>query len=362
MKKKIICLIEDLSSGGAERQLAYLASELNRKRNNVQVWTYYPDAFYLPMLQDAGVEYKYFPEAQSKIRRIFVLRDRLRKQNPDVVIAYLDTACIIACMIKAMGARFKLVVSERNTTQSLSKRDRFKFICYRFADKIVPNSQTQSDFIRINYPNLKSKIVTITNYVDTKEFAPQDHWKHHDDIKLIKLMVAGRIVPQKNPKALIQALKQLCDEGVGVDVTWYGNSYDSSFTLDCTALVQRLGLSRCFRFLPSEYDIASVYPQFDAFCLPSLYEGFSNVLCEAMSCGLPIICSNVGDNSRIVHESHNALLFDPTQVDSIVRTIKEFVLLPMEERQKMARYSREIAISQFSTERFIAQYEQIVNE
>ena len=357
--RKIICLIEDLSSGGAERQLVYLASVLKRIGYNVQVWTYYPNSFYLPMLQDAEVEYRYIPEAESKIKRLFVLRNRLKKYNPDVVIAYLDTACMIACIIKAMGVKYKLVVSERNTTQFLSKRERLKFFCYRFADKIVPNSQTQSVFIRDNYPNLKSKVTTITNYVDTKRFSPQNYQKPH---KSIKMMVAGRIMPQKNPQTLIRAVKMLRDEGIVIDVTWYGNSYDSSFMKDCISLVQRLGVSSSFRFLPSESDIAHIYPQYDVFCLPSLYEGFSNVLCEAMSCGQPIICSNVSDNPHIVHENQNAFLFNPNHVESIACAIKRFVFLSTEERQRMAEYSRAFALSQFSSEHFISQYELIINE
>lgn len=357
--RKIICLIEDLSSGGAERQLVYLASVLKRIGYNVQVWTYYPNSFYLPMLQDAEVEYRYIPEAESKIKRLFVLRNRLKKYNPDVVIAYLDTACMIACIIKAMGVKYKLVVSERNTTQFLSKRERLKFFCYRFADKIVPNSQTQSVFIRDNYPNLRSKVTTITNFVDTKKFSPI----HHINTRCgIKLMVAGRIVPQKNPKALIRVVKRLCDERIRIDVTWYGDSYDSSFMSECTSLVHCLGISNSFRFLSSVVGIFRVYPQYDAFCLPSLYEGFSNVLCEAMSCGLPIICSNVGDNPRIVCEKLNAFLFNPNDEEDMANTIKKFVFLSERERQEMAENSRNIALSQFSLEQFVLSYERVITE
>lgn len=44
------------------------------------------------------------------------------------------------------------------------------------------------------------------------------------------------------------------------------------------------------------------YRKADVFCLPSLYEGYPNVVAEAMSCGLPILCSNVCENPYIVEE------------------------------------------------------------
>ena len=351
--KKIVCLIEDLSPGGAERQLVYLASELKKKGHDVQVWTYYPDTFYLPLLKEVGVEYLYFPEAEDKKRRAFILRNNLKKFNPDTVIAYLDTACMMACVIKAIGARFKLLVSERNTTQCLSKKEKLKFFLYRFADYIVPNSKTQSDFISIKYPYLRRKIRTITNYVDTDKFKPLNLAVSHDGINL---MVAGRIVPQKNPMALMQAIRILRDEGIKIDVTWYGNSYDDKFTLECYTCLKSLDIEESFLFKPSVANIESIYPKYDAFCLPSIYEGFSNVLCEAMSCGLPIICSRVADNPFIAQENENAFFFNPYSVEDIVNSIRKFALLGDIERHKMGVMSRSLALKKFSKEKFVESY------
>ena len=61
-----------LGSGGAERQPTYLASQLNGKGYEVQVWTYYPNDFYANVLLDAGVKWRYLADAQSKVRRILI--------------------------------------------------------------------------------------------------------------------------------------------------------------------------------------------------------------------------------------------------------------------------------------------------
>ena len=357
--KKIVCLIEDLSSGGAERQLVYLASELKRKGHDVQVWAYYPDTFYLPLLKESGVKYNYIPEGADKKKRVFVLWKALKDYNPDVVVAYLDTACMVACVIKAMGARFKLIVSERNTTQYLSKKERLKFFLYRFADSIVPNSKTQSVFISLSCPKLKKKITTITNYVDTVKFRPLNLKESHAGIYL---MAAGRIMPQKNPISLMQAVKILHDEGIHIEVTWYGNSYDESYAKECASFVEILGINDYFKFVPSTNDIANIYPKYDAFCLPSIYEGFSNVLCEAMCCGLPILCGRVADNPYIAHENENAFFFDPNNVNDIVCVLRKFATLGFLERRTMGELSRTMALKQFTREMFVSKYELLINE
>ena len=68
--KKIICLIEDLCSGGAERQLTGLAVLLKEQGYDVEVWCYYPNNFYLQTLVDGNVPYRYIPKAESKKKRI----------------------------------------------------------------------------------------------------------------------------------------------------------------------------------------------------------------------------------------------------------------------------------------------------
>ena len=224
--KKIICLIASLGSGGAERQLTGLAVLLKQQGYDVEVWTYYPNDFYLPTLKDGNVKYRYIPEAQRKSKRLSVLRKELKKANPDTVIAYLDTACMVACIIKALGAKFKLIVSERNTTQHLSRRERLKFFLYRFANYIVPNSHTQSDLIKRNFPFLAHKVKCITNFVDTGVFVPA---KTKIERTPKRILTVARIMPQKNVINYIKAIKKVVDKGGVLRVDWYGNSVDGNY-------------------------------------------------------------------------------------------------------------------------------------
>ena len=355
--KKVICLIESLGSGGAERQLTGLAVLLKQQGYEVEVWTYYPQDFYLPTLKDGNVKYRYIPEAQRKSKRLSVLRKELKKANPDTVIAYLDTACMVACIIKVMGAKFKLIVSERNTTQHLSRRERLKFFLYRFADYIVPNSHTQSDFVKSNIPTLAHKVKCITNFVDTELFVPA---LQKSERTPRRILTVARIMPQKNVLGYIKAIKNVIDRGGLLRVDWYGNSVDENYYNECKQAVANYGLEDVFIFHPAKSNIIEEYHDAEWFCLPSYYEGFPNVVCEAMSCGLPILASNVCDNAQIVADGQNGFLFDPNDEEQIANVLLKSLDLPGHNIVTMGENSRKIAIDKFSKKQFIHLYSEII--
>lgn len=351
--KKIICLIESLGSGGAERQLTGLAVLLKQQGYEVEVWTYYPNDFYLQRLKDGNVTYRYIPEAQGKKQRISVLRKELKRANPDTVVAYLDTACMVACIIKAMGAKFKLIVSERNTTQHLSRRERLKFFLYRFANYIVPNSHTQSDLIKSNFPFLAHKVKCITNFVDTGVFVPA---KTKIERTPKRILTVARIMPQKNVINYIKAIKKVVDKWGMLRVDWYGNSVDGNYYDECKQAVANNGLENIIFFHPAKSNIIDEYQNADWFCLPSLYEGFPNVVCEAMSCGLPILASNVCDNSRIISNGENGFLFDPNNIDNMADVIGNIAASSPQQIESMRLSSIELSRTQFSTKVFVEKY------
>lgn len=356
--KKVICLIESLGSGGAERQLTYLASQIKGRGYNVEVWTYYPNDFYAPILEENGVTWKYVADAQSPHKRIWVLKKELKKANPDVVIAYLDTCTTVLSIIKLLGSKFKLIVSERNTTQKLSVRERLKFFFYRWADAIVPNSYTQTEFIRKRYPNLSSKLHTITNFIDTDKFCPPKVKIKRDKVRILTV---ARIVPQKNVLRLLEVVKRLKEEGYQFRYDWFGTVTDKTYYQNCLDLIKKYGIADVFEFHKPSKNIVKEYQTSDVFCLPSLYEGFPNVICEAMSCGLPILCSNVCDNPKIVEEGVNGFLFDPKSMDDI---IKKFECLLSEKKDFQKRFdsiNRKKVLEIFRQERLSEDYLNLLN-
>lgn len=355
--KRIILFIDSLTQGGAQRQIVGLACLLQEKGYCVHVLTYYDFPFYAPDLDTHKVSHQVIEDARKTIKRIINVRKALKRYAPDIVISYLDTPNMLACIAKMSGTRFKLIVSERNTTQRLSFKTRIKFWLFRYADAIVPNSYTQAQYVSCHYPKLAQKIHVITNFVDMHLFKKTICYKHH---QILKIIGVGRMDPQKNIPQLINAVYQIRERGIMVIVDWYGRK--TKYTDDYVDMVKQYKIQEIFKFHDPIHDIADKYYESDLFCLPSLYEGYPNVLCEAMACGLPVICSDVCDNGTIVENEENGFLFNPKDLSSLVSAIIRFYGLSEEKRRSMSKCSRKIAESKFASTGFVQKYISLIEK
>lgn len=355
---KILCLIENLGSGGAERQLTGLAVMLTQQGYQVEVCYYVKREFYLPYLQENGVKSCYLIEAANPKKRFFALRKHIKAFKPDTVISYSSSPSMITCLLKLLGARFNLIVSERNTTQQIGKVEKLRFFLYRWANHIVPNSHSQALFIDKYFPKLSSKVKVITNFVDTEKFSPaSEAMLEHEETRMI---CVGRLMPQKNLLRFIEAIGKVVNDGYKIHVDWFGQSLKDAYSEDCHNAIKIHNLEGVFVFQEPSSNIQEEYRRADVFCLPSLYEGFPNVLCEAMSCGKPVLCSRVCDNPNIVSEGENGCLFDPHSIEDMASTIERYLDLDAGKKKEMNTKSRKIAVDMFSKDSFIRKYIDIV--
>lgn len=355
---KVLCLIESLVSGGAERQMIGLASLLKQDGHDVAVWTYYPQDFYRKQLDEGGVEYRCIIKARNRLLRIPTLLKEARRWKPDVLIAFLPTETLVACIMKLLGLKTKLIVSERNTSQRYGLRERLRFFMFNMeADWVVSNSHMQERFIAVHYPSLKNKVRVITNYVNTEYFTPGYRKQQKDGV--IRMLCVARLSPQKNVLNFIDAVATLKSNGIKLKIDWFGRT-DGAYAEECIKKVEKMNLSENIKFRGVTQYVREEYQKADVFCLPSLWEGFPNVICEAMSCGLPVLCGHICDNADIVLEGVNGLLFDPCSVDDMISTVTHFVQLDDKKKYEMGQKSRELALLSFSSDLFIKKYLDII--
>ena len=351
---RILCLIESIGPGGAERQLTGLAAMLKQHGYQVEVCYYVKKEFYLPYLQENEVESYYLAEAANAKKRFFALRKHIKAFKPDMVISYSTSPSMIVCLLKLLGAKFNLIVSERNTTQQIGKMEKLRFFLYRWTNHIVPNSHSQAAFINKNFPNLSDKVRVITNFVDTEKFSPSvEALPEHEETRMV---CVGRLMPQKNLPRFIEAIGKVVNDGYKIHVDWFGQDLKDAYSEECHNAVKIHNLEGVFFFQEPSSNIQEEYRRADVFCLPSLYEGFPNVLCEAMSCGKPVLCSRVCDNPNIINENNSGLLFDPQDSTDVARVIECYLSFSSEKKESMARIGREIAVGLFSEKTFINKY------
>ena len=351
--KRILLITENLGSGGAERQLCGLAAMLTRAGYPCRLITYVENQFYEPYLRQHGVDYQFVPDLWNKKTRIFKTAKYVGLYKPDVVISFLPSVNKTMCLAK-LFFKAKLVVSERNNNTCITRGDKVLFNLYRMADAIVPNSNSQGKFICNNFPFLCKKVHPIINFVDVDRFSPSEIPVRNNTLRIVTV---ARYTQQKNVLTYLKSVRMVKDLGLNVHFDWYGDKkHNTAYYAEVECEYKRLDIADYLMLHEPNSKIEEVYRKADIFCLPSLYEGYPNVVAEAMSCGLPVICSNVYENPYIVEEGVNGFLFDPGNVDDIVGAIKKMTELSVEKRLKMGKRNRALCLERNTEEAFLKSY------
>lgn len=355
---RVLCLIDCLMSGGAERQMSYLCAGLKKRGNEVKLIVFYPNQkFYDDEVTSAGITIEYNTKGRNPIKRIFEIARAVKEYKPDAVIAYKDGVAMSACLARCL-TRFRLIVSERNTTQELTKYERLKFFLYRHANIIVPNSFAQGVFIQKNFPCLANRTHVITNMLDLSKFCPGE--KSKDD-NFTNIVTIARVSPQKNVLNYIRAIGIVKEKGYEFVCNWYGNS-DPDYFLQAKTYARELGVEDRIRFHGPQKDVVSVYQSGDIFCLPSIYEGFPNALCEAMACGLPVVCSKVSDNHKIVGDEVDKVVFSPYKPQEIAESLMKMIDKGKTEIHDIGQNNRKRIANLCAEDAFLDKYEVLIRD
>lgn len=358
--KRTLCLIDSLGPGGAQRQLVGLASFLKHEGYDVVVVCYHDNRFYVDKLIMSGVPYVYLKKANNTIYRIWHVARYIRKVRPDIVVSYLETPSICACLAHLFNRKFRLIVSERNTTQHTGRNEKIRFNLFRIADYVVPNAYAQEKYIKDVFPFLTNKVVTIPNFVDLNHFVPVMKKKQRE---VPEIVVAASIWKSKNTLGFIDAVSELKAQGVKFHISWYGRAEaHMDYFNQCQQKIKELAINDCMELKEKTRHIQEKYQEADYFCLPSLYEGTPNVICEAMACGLPIACSDVCDNSIYVREGENGFLFNPLETESIVEALKRLLSLRGGDYKSYCLNSRLRAEALLSDVKFVNSYIKLIEQ
>jgi glycosyltransferase involved in cell wall biosynthesis len=356
----ILCFIDSLGSGGAQRQMTELAKLLHQAGYPVKVvfWIHYEsDHFLEKELARNQVAFTYTPAMRKVSTRLIELRRVIKNYRPDVIISYYSGISKLLCIDHLFHRKaYKLIVSERSITTSVTRSIKLKFQLYRFADVIVPNSTTESNFIREHFTFLKNKVVTINNFVDEGKFYPVE--KAVEDYESTNAIFVGRYNEAKNIPNLVRAIAKVAQTGRKFHVDFFGRE----IAAHCDALADELGINDFVRFFDQSSTIEEEYRKHNLMIIPSLLEGFPNVLCEAMCCGLPALGSRVSDIPYIMEDGGNGYIFNPEDIDDMAEILINYLDLDAQTKWKMAKHSEELSNERFLKNSFLNHYLLIIND
>lgn len=244
------------------------------------------------------------------------------------------------------------------TNRSYQRVRRF----YRpFVNYYLALSRDLADYLTHQIHVPESKMLQVYNGVDTEHFQPAitamsapgcpfsrpEHWI----IGTVGRMQAVKDQPTL-ARAFIRALQIAPELRPRLRLAMVG---DGPLRAECQHLLADAGLGE-LAWLPGEHrDIAAIMRGFDCFVLPSLAEGISNTILEAMASGLPVIATAVGGNADLVATGVSGEIVPSADVEVMAQQICRLASHP-DLARRMGRAGRANAEQRFSLNAMVATY------
>lgn len=302
----ILFLVRSLGVGGAERQLIYMAAGLAARGWRVDIISLYKTEQPIDQLEKTTARIRYV-EKRGRwdiIGPFFRLRRMVKESRPKRIYCLMAVANIVGALLRASGLDFRLIWGVRVADESIVGSRFHRFLValeQRFArsvDLIISNSQAAHRLL--SRQKLPIPVIVVPNGTDVDRFKfdqggrnrLRGEWNIANDETLVGLV--GRLDPQKNHLGFLDAAGQAVRLNPKLRLVFIGTgSSDYAETIRLHAV--SLCLEERLVWAGLHSDMPAVYSALDVLCLPSLYEGFPNVLIEALSCGTACIATDVGD-------------------------------------------------------------------
>jgi glycosyltransferase involved in cell wall biosynthesis len=359
---KILLFIDDLGSGGAQRQVTNLALALKARNIDVQLAIYHaaPGDIFRPAIDAAGIVVHRLTKKRKYSLDIPLQLSRLMRQNRfDAVFSFLDAANFYAEIARLLNPGQRLIVSERSSylAETGAVLPLVRRIFHGFASVIVCNSESQTEWLK-RFPWLRRKVVTIYNGYQFPEWTPLVPPVGG----AIKLLAIGRLYPLKNPKLLAQAMIGLFEKtGKMPHLTWVGRTESSAadrcYVDETRALIaSHPVLARHWLWAGEQADVTPFLNDCHALIHPSDCEGLPNVICEALLAGRPVLATDICDNGRLVVSGQRGLLFGELSSQGIAAMIAELYNLDDDRWQKWTQNARAFAVGNLSIDRMCDEF------
>ncbi len=360
--KKITFFICSMGSGGAEHQISVLTSMLLRKGYDIELVTFGGYEDHYPI--DSRIKRIKIARNSNRLFKFFAIFIFFIVHSTDCIISFGQRENMLALFPLLFRPKVKVIAGERNFTvaaQSKVEKILFKFL-YKRADFIVPNSYSQGDYIKSMQPNLSKKVFTITNFTDINQYTYSNPPCQN---KIVQVGVFCRYHKQKNYERFAKVLQMLNESNLKIHIQWFGNIQNSlgQYNQDYIrfkSLIEQYNIGNLIQLNDHIKNVKDMMPLFDAICVPSLHEGWSNTISEGICCGRPMLVSDVSDNGRMVKNKENGFLFNPLDEQSMYDAFVEFLRTDYEDKINMGKKSRERACALFDADRFVNSYVKLI--
>jgi len=278
-------------------------------------------------------------------------RKLLKEEKPDLVITYTIKPNIyggLCCRMQKVPY-IETVTGLGSTFQKQGIFLKMIIVMYRMGLKgaecvFFQNQENKGIFENFHIRGKKAKLVRGSG-VNLKRHV----FEPYPEGDKTRFLYLGRMMKEKGIEELFEAAKQLYDDNVEFQLLGYPDE-DYQDRLD---EYEEKGYIRQLGFDP---DVHEYIKNASALVLPTYHEGMSNVLMEASATGRPVIATNISGCKEIFEEGVTGFSCEPKSSEDLIRALREFLKLSVEERAAMGQKAREKMEREFDRDQVVDAY------
>lgn len=345
---KIIHLVSNKVWGGGERYALDLCKALRAEGHDVAVWcrkgTAPAEVFASEGLLAGTLPLAGMLDVVSAIRLSSVLRGTEGGVTIHVHNFKDASTAVLARRMSGTADRVRIVATRHLVKPA--RTDRSHLITLNALDRIVFVSQLALDEFMTTKPALHNGLTTVIHNAVNLPACP--HTPHTDPV--VRVLFAGRVVPEKGLHTLIDALVRVKDLPWSLRICGTG---DPEYMAGLRQQARTLGLERRIDWEGHVADMSSAYENADIMVVPSEgRESFGLVVLEAWARSLPVVSTDNGAQREIITDGTDGLLVPPANPDAMGKALRRLIS-DRQLRQQMGDAGRQAFETRFSWDRFM---------
>jgi glycosyltransferase involved in cell wall biosynthesis len=337
----VLTFLTNFLIGGTERQVLNLVRNHDRGRFEVHLACFRRAGPLLQEIDPAEVTLADFPITTLPSPRTLWQQWRLarhvRARGIRVVHSFGFYANVFAIPAARLGGATVVVASIRDTGDHLTRLQKAmqKWAC-RAADHVLVNAQAiRTVLVEQGYD--PSRISVIPNGIDLSQFGDRARTKAvREGLRLPPtapvVAVFSRLNRLKGIEYFLEAAAVLAKRFEEVRFLIVGDSISQLYRDELEALARSLGLADRVLFTGFRGDVPALLSEVSVSVLPSLSEGLSNVVLEAMAAGVPVVATSVGGTPEMVEDGVTGLLVPPRDARALAEAIGSLLADPLRGR------------------------------
>ncbi len=235
---------------------------------------------------------------------------------------------------------------------------RIRRLCRPVIHRYVPMSRDIARWLESDVGVEPARIRQIYSGVDTDRFHPASDHPLTAASEPLTLGTVGRLDPVKNQASLLTTLARLAPRFPGLRLTIVG---DGPLKAALESQAASLGLMDQVTITGARSDTPDLLRGFDVFVLPSINEGISNTILEAMATGLPVVAARVGGNPELVVDGVSGRLYDAGHPEGLAEALLPYLTDPALRRRHGAA-GRARVVQNFGLEAMVRNYRDLYDE